>query len=150
MCLGNENSLGQISFGSVNTLEQLLWGAGTPQVAEKMRDYITKAAIFLQPWSCPFGARVSIDLFSRAVASRVSLALQSLTSVFGMGTGGPSAFITLTSPVGVSPPALTHLCGSWRQGLSPLRTEHLWRGFSSPPFEMFIENQIEVFPNLKP
>ena len=34
---------------------------------------------------------VGIDLFSRAVASQVSSALQSLTSVFGMGTGGPSA-----------------------------------------------------------
>ena len=33
---------------------------------------------------------VSTDLFSRAVASQVSSALQSLTSVFGMGTGGPS------------------------------------------------------------
>ena len=34
---------------------------------------------------------VGFDLFSRAVASQVSSALQSLTSVFGMGTGGPSA-----------------------------------------------------------
>ena len=39
---------------------------------------------------------VSIELFSRAVASKVFSPLQSLTSVFGMGTGGPSAFITLT------------------------------------------------------
>ena len=29
------------------------------------------------------------DLFSRAVAHQVSSALESLTSVFGMGTGGP-------------------------------------------------------------
>ena len=34
---------------------------------------------------------VGFDLFSRAVASQVFSALQSLTSVFGMGTGGPSA-----------------------------------------------------------
>ena len=40
--------------------------------------------------------RVGIDLFSRAVASQVFSALQSLTSVFGMGTGGPFAFETLT------------------------------------------------------
>ena len=40
---------------------------------------------------------VSIELFSRAVSRKVSSPLQSLTSVFGMGTGGPSAFITLTS-----------------------------------------------------
>ena len=39
---------------------------------------------------------VSVDLSSRAVASQVLSALQSLTSVFGMGTGGPSALITLT------------------------------------------------------
>ena len=34
---------------------------------------------------------VGIDLFSRTVAGKVSLAQRSLTSVFGMGTGGPSA-----------------------------------------------------------
>ena len=39
---------------------------------------------------------VGIDLFSRAVASQVSSALQSLTSVFGMGTGGPSPLKTPT------------------------------------------------------
>ena len=39
---------------------------------------------------------VSIDLFSRSVARQVFSALQSLTSVFGMGTGGPSALETLT------------------------------------------------------
>ena len=40
---------------------------------------------------------VGFDLSSRAVASQVFSALQSLTSVFGMGTGGPSALKTLTS-----------------------------------------------------
>ena len=40
---------------------------------------------------------VSIELFSRTVSRKVSSPLQSLTSVFGMGTGGPSAFVTLTS-----------------------------------------------------
>ena len=39
---------------------------------------------------------VSIDLSSRSVARQVFSALQSLTSVFGMGTGGPSALETLT------------------------------------------------------
>ena len=39
---------------------------------------------------------VGAYLFSRAVASQVSSARQSLTSVFGMGTGGPSALITPT------------------------------------------------------
>ena len=34
---------------------------------------------------------VSVDLFSRAAARQVSSALKSLTTVFGMGTGGPSS-----------------------------------------------------------
>ena len=40
---------------------------------------------------------VSVDLFFRAVSSQVFSALQSLTSVFGMGTGGPFALETLTN-----------------------------------------------------
>ena len=39
---------------------------------------------------------VSIGLFSRTASREVFSPLQSLTSVFGMGTGGPSAFMTLT------------------------------------------------------
>ena len=39
---------------------------------------------------------VGFDLSSRAVAGKVLSALQSLTSVFGMGTGGPSAFVEPT------------------------------------------------------
>ena len=42
-------------------------------------------------------ACVGIELFSRTVSRKVSSPLQSLTSVFGMGTGGPSAFVTPTS-----------------------------------------------------
>ena len=46
---------------------------------------------------------VSVELFSRAVASQVSSPLQRLTSVFGMGTGGPTALKTLTQvlPFGI-------------------------------------------------
>ena len=46
----------------------------------------------------PFGciACVGISLFSRAVTSQVFSAPLSLTSVFGMGTGGPSASSTPT------------------------------------------------------
>ena len=40
---------------------------------------------------------VGIDLFSRPVARQVSSALVSLTSVFGMGTGGPSPLKTPTA-----------------------------------------------------
>ena len=39
---------------------------------------------------------VGVYLFFRAVASRVFSARVSLTAVFGMGTGGPSAIKTLT------------------------------------------------------
>ena len=39
---------------------------------------------------------VGIDLFFRPVARQVSSALVSLTSVFGMGTGGPSPLKTPT------------------------------------------------------
>ena len=44
----------------------------------------------------PFSLYVSIELSSRTVSRKVFSPLQSLTSVFGMGTGGPSAFVTLT------------------------------------------------------
>ena len=39
---------------------------------------------------------VSTELSSHTVSRRVFSPLQSLTSVFGMGTGGPSAFVALT------------------------------------------------------
>ena len=58
---------------------------------------------------------VGFDLSSRLVAKQVFSALQSLTSVFGMGTGGPSALEKPTS-LGVFPKlfvsALTYLPGS--------------------------------------
>ena len=40
---------------------------------------------------------VSIDLSYRAVSSQVLSAQMSLTTVFGMGTGGPSSLKTLTT-----------------------------------------------------
>ena len=39
---------------------------------------------------------VGVDLFSRAAARQVSSARMSLTTVFGMGTGGPSSSLTPT------------------------------------------------------
>lgn len=45
----------------------------------------------------PSAVGVSVGLSSRTVARTVFSPPQSLTSVFGMGTGGPSAFETLTS-----------------------------------------------------
>ena len=44
-----------------------------------------------------FPLRVGSDLSSRTVSSQVFSALQSLTTVFGMGTGGPSALLEPTS-----------------------------------------------------
>ena len=43
---------------------------------------------------------VGYELSSRAVASQVFSPLQRLTSVFGMGTGGPTALKTLTQVLG--------------------------------------------------
>ena len=46
--------------------------------------------------SLPSFEDVGIELSSRTVSRKVFSPLQSLTSVFGMGTGGPSAFVTPT------------------------------------------------------
>ena len=52
--------------------------------------------LFSTRGSFRFLGRVGIELFSQAASSQVFSPLQSLTSVFGMGTGGPSAFVTPT------------------------------------------------------
>ena len=49
-----------------------------------------------KPQSCDCGFSVGIDLSSRAASSQVLSAQVSLTSVFGMGTGGPSPLKTPT------------------------------------------------------
>ena len=51
--------------------------------------------------SSPFD--VGLDLSSRIVSNEVLSALQSLTSVFGMGTGGPSAFVRPTVQLYIGP-----------------------------------------------
>ena len=53
---------------------------------------------------------VGIELSSRAASRKVFSPLQSLTSVFGMGTGGPSALKTLTITA-TQRPLLVHLQG---------------------------------------
>ena len=61
---------------------------------------------------------VSDELSSRLVSKQVLLPLQSLTSVFGMGTGGPFAFETLTLKQ-----AYAQLLSSFRTGApSGIRT----------------------------
>ena len=64
-------------------------GTGGPSAIEK-------PTVELHRYSDYNPLSVSDDLSSRAVASQVLSAPQSLTSVFGMGTGGPSAIKTLT------------------------------------------------------
>ena len=48
------------------------------------------------PYSRRAALDVGVDLSSRTVARKVLSTLVSLTSVFGMGTGGPSPFETPT------------------------------------------------------
>ena len=56
-------------------------------------EYKQKSALFRERiFVC-----VGIALFSRAASSQVFSALMSLTSVFGMGTGGPSPPLAPTS-----------------------------------------------------
>ena len=61
-----------------------------PQAAVK---YAPK---YIGPPASRAGAGVSADLSSRTVSSQVLSALCSLTSVFGMGTGGPCTILALT------------------------------------------------------
>ena len=55
-------------------------------VPTELRRNINQGKLIQFPLVC-----VGYELFSRAVASQVSSPLQRLTSVFGMGTGGPTA-----------------------------------------------------------
>ena len=52
---------------------------------------------FLPQWGEIQNLCVGIDLSFQSVARQVFSALLSLTSVFGMGTGGPSALLTPTA-----------------------------------------------------
>ena len=54
---------------------------------------------------------VGIELSSRLVSKQVLSPQQSLTSVFGMGTGGPSALKTLTSDAPIDAFGMVHLQG---------------------------------------
>ena len=56
-----------------------------------------------EDFTLPFAKDVGIELFSRTVSRKVFSPLQSLTSVFGMGTGGPSAFVTPTFLKNIGP-----------------------------------------------
>ena len=55
---------------------------------------------------------VGIDLSSQSVARQVFSAPLSLTSVFGMGTGGPSALLT---PTAFCNPSALIRCGDYKK-----------------------------------
>ena len=91
-----------LNFGGddgIRTHDPLLAGQVLSQLS--YTPVITVLCFFSTFWfiertvSCSLN-NVSIELSSRTVSRKVFSPLQSLTSVFGMGTGGPSAFITLT------------------------------------------------------
>ena len=83
---------------------------------------------------------VSIDLSSRVASNRVLSAQTSLTSVFGMGTGGPSLLKTLTafalwiltSRLKLTSSKLTHFCVSRFQssGFLPFTSFPLFYSFA--------------------
>ena len=76
-------------------------------------------------------SRVGVYLSSRTVSSQVFSARQSLTSVFGMGTGGPSAYFTPTS-------SLLHLQGlePWTHWLRVSCSTNWAKGASSEGFKL--------------
>ena len=67
-------------------------GTGGPCTLMKRTPFSRKHGELTSPYLC-----VRIYLSSRTVTRQVLSALRSLTSVFGMGTGGPCALITRTS-----------------------------------------------------
>ena len=84
----------------IRTHDPLLAGQVLSQLSytPRLNLRILLFSVFQSPgedFSSPFLC-VSTELFSRTVSRKVFSPLQSLTSVFGMGTGGPSAFIALT------------------------------------------------------
>ena len=106
---------------------------------------------------------VGYDLFFRAVSSQVFSALQSLTSVFGMGTGVPFAFVTLTilasfdacvgidlssravsSQVLSALVSLTAVFGMGTGGPSPLKTPTM--GFCTLKTEQMEFNRSKALP----
>ena len=70
-----------------------LYHSGAENGADIAKDRSLTTAVFC----------VGIDLSSRSVSRQVLSALVSLTSVFGMGTGGPSPLKTPTIYLGLTP-----------------------------------------------
>ena len=102
----SEKCRGEIPFGisggddGIRTHDPLLAGQVLSQLSYTPIKWFVVFLRLFKAWGTvlPFPLPcVSIELSSRAVSHKVLSPLQSLTSVFGMGTGGPSAFVTLTS-----------------------------------------------------
>ena len=72
-------------------------GTGGPSALETPTAFLVRKRLVRLERKTKIKHCVSIDLSSRSVARQVFSAQQSLTSVFGMGTGGPSALKSLTS-----------------------------------------------------
>ena len=94
-------SLGSEAFASggddgIRTHDPLLAGQVLSQLSYTPIRVAFLHLCFQQGEAFRFPCCVGIELFSRTVSRKVSSPLQSLTSVFGMGTGGPSAFVTPT------------------------------------------------------
>ena len=88
MCVSTDLSFRPVArqvFSALQSLTSVFgMGTGGPSALEK-------PTVELHRYSGYNPLSVSDDLSSRAVSSQVFSALQSLTSVFGMGTGGPFA-----------------------------------------------------------
>ena len=98
-------------------------------------------------WIAPLqNCRVSIELSSRTVSRKVFSPLQSLTSVFGMGTGGPSAFVTLTLNV-LEHWILNNIHSADKIPLTPFNLRHslVYLNFTMPSFDtLYVLHRKEV------
>ena len=95
--MSNELNLRIRYFGGddgIRTHDPLLAGQVLSQLSYTPIEFHVLFCISLRVF--PEDLCVSIELSFRTVSRKVFSPLQSLTSVFGMGTGGPSAFVTPT------------------------------------------------------
>ena len=89
----NSHALYRLSYGGLSAIS-LKNGFSIPFSAIVISVLILY--IITTDWAMEEYINVGVFLFSQAASSQLSSALLSLTSVFGMGTGGPSASSTPT------------------------------------------------------
>lgn len=94
LCRTVEGCWWRLGVASMRGVDAVDYRAAIARECEQRADAIHGASIATAPRSTDGGAAQmkypGDDLFSQGVAPRVSSALESLTSVFGMGTGGSS------------------------------------------------------------